>query len=161
MAHSLLDEMVHANSDHAFTTAALLGVLFHMSIQLIEFEKFMFHFLAALPIMAVAMSTVFSAFGHLTWAQALVKSVVIEGIFNLSCLLSIGIYRLLFHRCGRFPGPVGARLSRFWTSYISSKNLQYYKELENMQANYGDFVRTGMATRFPQEAAKECRVHVS
>lgn len=161
MAHSLLGEMAHANSDHAFTTAALLGVLFHMSIQTIEFEKFMFHFLAALPIMAVAMSTVFSAFGHLTWAQALVKSVVIEGIFNLSCLLSIGIYRLLFHRCGRFPGPLGARLSRFWTSYLSSKNLQYYKELEKMQAEYGDFVRTGMATRLPKEAAKECCVRVS
>ncbi|KAK7721297.1 hypothetical protein SLS64_001593 [Diaporthe eres] len=66
-----------------------------------------------------------------------------ETVFNLSCLLSIGFYRLLFHRCGRFPGPMGAKLSRFWTSYTSSKNFQYYKELEKMQAKYGDFVRTG------------------
>ncbi|KAL2278404.1 hypothetical protein FJTKL_14499 [Diaporthe vaccinii] len=38
---------------------------------------------------------------------------------------------------------MGAKLSRFWTSYTSSKNFQYYKELEKMQAKYGDFVRTG------------------
>ncbi|KAG6366127.1 hypothetical protein INS49_000303 [Diaporthe citri] len=114
-----------------------------MSIQTVEFEKLMFHFLAALPVMAVVMSTFFSAFGRLTWPQAFAKSVIIETVFNLSCLLSIGIYRLLFHRCGRFPGPMGAKLSRFWTSYTSIKNFQYHKELEKMQAKYGDFVRTG------------------
>lgn len=138
--------MAQASSYHAFTGSALLGVLFHMSIQTVEFEKLMFHFLAALLVMAVGMSTLFSAFGHLTWPQAFAKSIIIEMIFNLSCLLSIGVYRLLFHRCGKFPGPTGAKLSRFWTSYISSRNFQYYKELEKMQAKYGDFVRTGMTT---------------
>lgn len=143
MVHSLLHEMAQANSYHAFIGSALLGVLFHMSIQTVEFEKLMFHYLAALLVMAVGLSTLFSAFGHLTWPQAIVKSIIIETVFNLSCLLSIGFYRLLFHRCGRFPGPMGAKLSRFWTSYTSSKNFQYYKELEKMQARYGDFVRTG------------------
>lgn len=150
MAHSLLQDVAQANYHHDLIGSALLGVLFHASIQNVEFEKFMFHFLAALPMMAVVMSTVFSAFGHLTWAQAIVKSVIIETIFNLSCLFSMGIYRLLFHRCGRFPGPVGAKLSRFWTAYISSKDVQYYKELEKMQAKYGDFVRTGMTTISPR-----------
>lgn len=138
--------MAQANLYQSFTGSALLGVLFHVSIQTVEFEKFMFHFLAALPVMAVVMSAFFSVFGHLTWPQAFVKSVSIEAIFNLSCLLSIGIYRLLFHRCGKFPGPIGAKLSRFWTSYTSSKNFQYHKELEKMQEKYGDFVRTGMTT---------------
>lgn len=161
MVLSLLHGVAQANSYHAFTGSALLGVLFHMSIQIFEFEKLMFHFLAALPVMAVVMSILFSAVGHLTWPQAFVKSVVIETIFNLSCLLSIGIYRLLFHRCGRFPGPVGAKLSRFWTSYTSSKNFQYHKELEKMQARYGDFVRTGMTTGLPPETTHKCRVHVS
>lgn len=146
MVHSLLHEMAQANLYQAFTGSALLGVLFHASIQTVEFEKFMFHFLAALPVMAVVMSAFFSAFGHLTWPQAFVKSVSIEVIFNVSCLLSIGIYRLLFHRCGKFPGPIGAKLSRFWTSYTSSKNFQYHKELEKTQKKYGDFVRTGMTT---------------
>lgn len=149
MAYRLLHEMAQANSYDVFVGSALCGVLFHLSIQTVEFEKFMFHFLAALPVMAVIMSTLFSAFGNLTWVQAFVKSVIIETIFNLSCLLSIGIYRLLFHRCGRFPGPLGAKLSRFWTSYTSSKNFQYHKELDKMHAKYGDFVRTGMTTELP------------
>lgn len=146
MVHSLLHEMAQADSYHDLIGSALLGVLFHMSIQAVEFEKFMFHFLAALPVMAIVMSTSFSVLGHLTWTQSFMKSAIIEIVFNLSCLLSTGIYRLLFHRCGRFPGPVGAKLSRFWTSYTSSKNFQYHMELEKMQAKYGDFVRTGMRT---------------
>lgn len=152
MVHNQLYEMAQAISYHDFIGSALLGALFHMSIQTVEFERFMFHFLAALPVMAIVMSTMFSVLGRLTWAQSFVKSVIIETVFNLSCLLSIGIYRLLFHRCGRFPGPVGAKLSRFWTSYTSSKNFQYHMELEKMQAKYGDFVRTGTRTGFALHA---------
>ena len=146
MVHSLLHDWAQANSYHAFIGPAFLGVLFHISIQTVEFEKYMFHFLAALPVMAVVMSTAFSAFCRLTWAQAIVRSVIIEIIFNLSCLVSIGTYCFLFRRCGRFPGPVEAKIIRFWTAYISSKDVQYYKELAKMQAKYGDFVRTGMIT---------------
>lgn len=160
MVHNLLPEMDQAISYHDFIGSTLLGLLFHVSIQTVEFEKFMFHFLAALPAMAVVMST-FLVLGGLTWAQSFVKSVIIETVFNLSCLLSIGIYRLLFHRCGRFPGPVGAKLSRFWTSYTSSKNFQYHKELGKMQEKYGDFVRTGMTTGLPPHTAYKCRKHVS
>ncbi|KAJ0114720.1 hypothetical protein J7T55_004964 [Diaporthe amygdali] len=109
MVHSLY-EVAQADSYHVFAGSALLGVLFHVSIQFVEFEKFMFHFLAALLVMSIAVSTAFSIFGQVAW---------------------------------RFPGPFGAKLSRFWTAYISSKNAQYYKELEKMQAKYGDFVRTG------------------
>ena len=144
MVQSLLHYAAQASSDPAFIGAALLGVLFHVSIQLVEFERFMFHYLAALPVMALGMTAVLSDFGRLAWAQAIVKSIFMETIFNLSFLLSIGVYRMLLHRCRGFPGPVGARLSRFWTAYISGKNLQYYKDLEKMQAKYGDFVRTGI-----------------
>lgn len=144
MAQSVIPDVAQASSHNAFIGAALLGVLFHLSIQTVEFEKFMFHYLAALPVLALGIAVVLSDFGRLAWAQAFVKSIFIEVVFNLSCLLSISIYRLLLHRCGRFPGPVGAKLSRFWTAYISSKNLQYYKELEKMHVKYGDFVRTGI-----------------
>lgn len=71
------------------------------------------------------------------------KPVIMEVIFNLSCLLSIGVYRLLLHRCGKFPGPLGAKLSRFLIACIPSKKPQNFKELEKMQAEHGDFVRTG------------------
>lgn len=163
MVHSLY-EVAQADSYHVFAGSALLGVLFHVSIQFVEFEKFMFHFLAALLVMSIAVSTVFSIFGQVAWHQAIVKTVIIEVIFNSSCLFSIGIYRLLLHRCRRFPGPFGAKLSRFWTAYISSKNAQYYKELEKMQAKYGDFVRTGekrssLHTPLPPEVSQDCCVH--
>lgn len=145
MAQSLLRDMATADSKNALIGAALFGVLFHVSIQAVEFERFMFHYLAALLVMFLSMTIVFSDCGRLAWAQAISKSICIEAVFNLSCVISISVYRSLLHRCGRFPGPTGAKLSRFWTAYISSRNLQYYKELENMQSKYGDFVRTGTA----------------
>lgn len=123
--------------------AAVLGILFHMSIQAVEFEKIMFHYLAALPVVAVLMSTVFVVHGPCGWLEAVAKSFLFESVFNTSCLLSISIYRVLFHRCKNFPGPLGVKISRFWTAYISAKNIQYYKELDKFQSTYGDFVRTG------------------
>ncbi|ROW01204.1 hypothetical protein VSDG_02711 [Cytospora chrysosperma] len=103
----------------------------------------MFHYLAALPVVAVLMSTVFAVYGPCGWLEAVAKSFLFELVLNTSCLLSISIYRLLFHRCRRFPGPLGAKISRFWTAYISAKNIQYYKELDTFHSTYGDFVRTG------------------
>lgn len=162
MAQSLLPDLAQASSHNAFIGAALLGVLFHLSIQTVEFEKFMFHYLAPLPVVALGIAVVLSDFGRLAWAQAVVKSIFIEVVFNLSCLLSISIYRMLLHRCGSFPGPVGAKLSRFWTAYISSKNLQYYKELEKMHVKYGDFVRTGIQHCSPRTQHRTlCIVYVN
>jgi hypothetical protein len=113
--------------------AALLGVVFHLVIRPIEFELIMFHFMAAWVV----------AFTGLVYTVGLVKALLFASSFNTGLLGSIAVYRLVFHRCRKFPGPFAAKLSRFYAASLSAKDVKYYKELANMHGQYGDFVRTG------------------
>lgn len=124
-------------------SAAILGVVFHWTIHNIEFEKVMFHFIAVS--MALFFGSIYALFKlgqySLTWAVA--KTCFLAASFNAGLLASIAIYRLVFHRCRHFPGPLGAKLSRFYAASLSAKNVQYYKEIAKIHEEYGDFVRTG------------------
>ncbi|KAG9191253.1 hypothetical protein G6011_09341 [Alternaria panax] len=111
----------------------LFGVVFHLSIRPFEFELIMFHFIAASTLTLLGM---FYAFG-------LTKALAFAICFSTGTLSSIALYRLFFHRCRNFPGPTAGKISRFYAARLSAKNVQYYKELEKMHEQYGDFVRTG------------------
>lgn len=113
--------------------ASLLGVMFHFTIRPVEFEFIMFHFMAAYVV----------AFIVLIIAIGFVKASLFASCFNIGTLSSIAVYRVFFHRCKKFPGPFGAKLSRFYAASLSAKDVKYYKELAKMHAQYGDFVRTG------------------
>jgi hypothetical protein len=64
------------------------------------------------------------------------------GPYLLSLFSSITIYRLFFHSLRKFPGPVGARISKLWHAWHagSSKN---HIVLDRLYHQYGTFVRTG------------------
>ncbi|KUI63677.1 Tryprostatin B 6-hydroxylase [Cytospora mali] len=143
MVPNFIQQAAQADLYGLIGRSAVLGLLFHMSIQAIEFEKIMFHYLAALPVLLVLMATLLATYGPCGWLEAIVKSFLTEVVFNASCLLSISVYRVLFHRCRSFPGPLGVKISKFWTAYLASRNIQYYKELDKFHSTYGDFVRTG------------------
>ncbi|KAJ3539507.1 hypothetical protein NM208_g5462 [Fusarium decemcellulare] len=68
----------------------------------------------------------------------LLEFVHIVGVFT-----SIFLYRILFHRLNRFPGPFIARISNFYPTYLRAKNLHLYEEVENLHHKHGDFVRLG------------------
>lgn len=118
------------------STSILLGIIFHQSIRSIEFELFIFHF-------AIASLLIFLS---LVFASGLLQATLLFGSFHASLFSSIVIYRLFFHRLHRFPGPFGAKLSRFYALKLSAKHVQYYKESAKMHSQYGDFVRTGRLT---------------
>lgn len=65
-------------------------------------------------------------------------SVLVVGIYT-----SMVIYRVFFHRLNRFPGSYWARLSNFYPTYLSAKDLHLCKEVEELHKKYGDFVRLG------------------
>ncbi|KAH8647268.1 cytochrome P450 [Xylariales sp. PMI_506] len=134
-----------ARADPGYTAAgsAFMAVCFHMAIQSVEFELYMFQFLAACTVSWPLLVGGFMQYGQYTLIAAVAKSVLVIASFHSSLLLSIASYRLAFHRCRNFPGPIGARVSRLYTTYLSSKNVQYHKELEKMHSKYGDFIRTG------------------
>jgi hypothetical protein len=64
-------------------------------------------------------------------------------IFNFTLFLSILTHRLFFHRTHSFPGPFLAKVTKWYSVYLSVKNYQYYKEVERLHQRYGNFVRTG------------------
>lgn len=54
------------------------------------------------------------------------------------------IYRLSpFHPLAKYPGPVLAKLSMFWLSWISIQGARHVKVRE-VHAQYGEIVRIGM-----------------
>ena len=128
---------VQGDAFHGAQAAALLGVLFHLSIRGIEFELVMFHFLAAGTFV----------FAGLIFAFGVAKATLFGLSFDVGALVSIAVYRLLWHRCRSFPGPLAAKLTRFYAANLSAKDLQYYKELAKLHEQYGDFVRTGEYSR--------------
>ncbi|EUC45093.1 hypothetical protein COCMIDRAFT_96502 [Bipolaris oryzae ATCC 44560] len=118
---------------HGALAAALFGVIFHLCILPIEFELIMVHFMAASMVTFFGMIYVFG----------ILKALLFATSFNTALLTTITIYRLVFHRCRKFPGPVAAKVSKFHAAWLAAKNVKYYKDLEKMHAQYGDFVRTG------------------
>ncbi|KAL4862395.1 hypothetical protein BDV12DRAFT_45537 [Aspergillus spectabilis] len=62
----------------------------------------------------------------------------ITGIYG-----SILIYRALFHRLSRFPGPFLAGLSNIYVTALSARKLHLYEEVEKLHKQYGDYVRLG------------------
>lgn len=65
-------------------------------------------------------------------------AVCLGGIFT-----SILVYRALFHRLSRFPGPFFARLSNFYVTSLSVKKFHLFEEIKELHEKYGDIVRVG------------------
>lgn len=102
---------------HASTTAAL-GAVFHVA-----YAGFCLWNQASVPF----------ALNFLLWRVA---------VFYTTLAVSITIYRLFFHRLRRFPGPFGAKITKFYNSwhYIGGRN---YQNLDKLHKKYGRVVRTG------------------
>ncbi|KAF2130546.1 putative benzoate 4-monooxygenase cytochrome P450 [Dothidotthia symphoricarpi CBS 119687] len=124
-------------------SAALLGILLHQAIRNVEFELYMFHFMAASVVSFFGLIYGSVHFGGHSVPSAFARASLFATSFNTALLSSIAVYRLVFHRCRSFPGPFGAKVTRFYAAYLSSRKVQYYKDLAEMHATYGDFVRTG------------------
>ena len=77
-----------------------------------------------------------------TAAQAAKASALIILSYSLSLFTSIILYRIFFHPLRKFPGPIWARVSKFWHvgKLLSQPN---FKLLDDLHQQYGDFVRTG------------------
>jgi len=75
--------------------------------------------------------------GDASAVSATITTGFFAGLFS-----SMLIYRMLFHRLGKFPGPFGARLSKFW-HIVQLGNCDNYKRLDRWHHQYGEYVRIG------------------
>lgn len=143
--YDILHGAVQADTGHCMLGAAILGLAFHQAIRNIDFEQVQFKFLAASALSFVALPYIFAHadLGGLSLTKALAKSFLLETAFCTSLLCSIGAYRLAFHRCRKFPGPLASKITRWHSFFLHAKNGQYHKELARLHSQFGDFVRTG------------------
>lgn len=141
----VLRRATQADSFQSVLVAAILGLALHQVARSIEFERVLFRYLAASSLSFLALPYLFARadLGGLSVGRALAKSLLLETAFHASLLLSIGVYRLAFHRCGKFPGPLASKVTRWHSFYLHAKDGQYHKELTRLHEQYGDFVRTG------------------
>lgn len=126
-------------------SAAGFGLLSHVSLFRTSFpvEDYLFVLFSIYAVAVLSIAYAYIALTQFSVAQALLRVVLIASAFNTGLISSIGIYRLFFHRLHHFPGPVGAKLSRFYNAYLAGKDLQYNVEIARLHHEYGDFVRTG------------------
>lgn len=142
-------EVLRAGLDTSLARTAIagasMGVLLHATIlRVVEVENYLFHFLGLLSASTAALLTAYLASGF-PLAGTIQRVSLLNTGFYVALFCSILAYRLFFHRLRRFPGPVGAKVSRFYAASIASKKIQYYKEVDKLHQKYGDFVRTGMS----------------
>ena len=77
-------------------------------------------------------------------AERLGSALLIVGLYALSLLASLVVYRTIFHRLRNFPGPFWARISKFWhVGRCISTYSQNHIILDGLHKKYGNFVRTG------------------
>jgi hypothetical protein len=130
------------------STFALLGVAFHISIIPFEIDCQTGSLLILYAFSWAGLAAIFSKGYGLDWTSALGAAWQAGFWFAAGLSASMVIYRLFFHRLRYFPGPWGAKLSRFYTVGLTKRsNLRYHLELEKLHRKYGDFVRTGISNK--------------
>jgi hypothetical protein len=145
---SLLDvgrTLAFVDTAHTMAATALYGFTFHMGVLALpfEFELVMYHFMASYSLTFSLYIFTLIQLADYTFSGAFVKSSLAAMSFNIAVLASMSIYRLFFHRCGKFPGPRLASLTRFYATYLAGKDVTFYKEIGKLHEQYGDFVRIG------------------
>lgn len=94
--------------------------------------------------LALCLGLVLRAKADLWSAVKTSSSLVATSILGI--YLSMLVYRAVFHRLNRFPGPFLARLSNFYFAGVTLKSYQEYIELQKLHRKYGDVVRIGAST---------------
>lgn len=129
--------------------SASLGVVFHLSILSREIDSASGSLLIAFFLIWAGLVVALLEHVGLSVLSALLRASLACICFLLALTFSTIVHRVLFHRLRHFPGPLGAKISRFWTvRLIKSSDFKYHVELETLHRTYGDFVRTGFSLTF-------------
>jgi hypothetical protein len=128
-------------------SALASGVVFHQFAKNVDIDRyplsilgsvFLSHFLMSFSIQLT--SDVYGTF----WAAQRLSCLVISCAI-VSLWTNILIYRAFFHPLNSFPGPFGAKLSKFWSIHkVIQSKVKWYKVVDELHKKYGDYVRTGM-----------------
>ncbi|KAK7718862.1 hypothetical protein SLS57_005972 [Botryosphaeria dothidea] len=145
-----LKTVLETNNVTAATSAAALGILFHVTVvRYLDVDNFMYTFLALLWAASALVTSAHLLIGF-SFISACARVLLLAISFDAGLFLSMAVYRVFFHRLRKFPGPFGAKVSRLYSAYLAGKDVKYYKEVEKMHQKYGDFIRTALNTYEPR-----------
>jgi len=128
--------------NHA-AAASSLGVAFHLAVRNVEIDYQIWQLLSLYISALVILTGYYVSTGIFTLFETAARIATVSTSFSLGLISSIGAYRLLFHRLRNFPGPLPAKISRFYATSLAAKNVKYGFEVRKLHEEYGDFVRTG------------------
>jgi hypothetical protein len=88
------------------------------------------------------------AYSALAYCLHFRLATIITASFWVSLWLWISIYRVLLHPLRTYPGPLFARLSKWWAVKQDwDSNAHFHRSQQQLREKYGDYVRTGMFQR--------------
>lgn len=131
-------------------TAAVSGFVLHQLLfKRVEVDKrpvlLAFMVLSSQFLVAVALQRASDEFSQF-WYAWLVALLTVSTCL-LSLFMNIIVYRAYFHPLKDFPGPFGAKLSKFWAlRKVVQSGTKWYLEAGKLQEKYGDYVRTGICS---------------
>ncbi|KIY02691.1 uncharacterized protein Z520_01156 [Fonsecaea multimorphosa CBS 102226] len=140
---NLLKRALDAELGLTAATSFALGVIFHQGIRPIEIDNRVWTLLILFSSFNTAAFFGYAFVVPHGILAAGLRVFVVDSAFLAGVYGSIAIYRLFFHRLRKFPGPWGAKLSRFWALKRSLRKVQFNYEVETLHKQYGDFVRIG------------------
>lgn len=129
------------------TPALLAGLAAHQVLRPLELDSFAWRVLTTSLASVAGLFLFFLVFlppaTGVSAVSALLRTAIAAASFAGGLFGSMLVYRAWFHRLRRFPGPLGARLSRFYRVLRDARRLQAHLEDQRLHEKYGDFVRVG------------------
>lgn len=133
----------------AVTMPFLAGVAVHLVVRpLHEIDHHALRFIAAASLAPAACFAGLYLYLRLQAVAALAATVAATSSFACGLVGSLLVYRVFFHRLRRFPGPLPAKVSRFYAMSKAAETKQSHLFLERLHEEYGDFVRVGACRYF-------------
>ena len=123
--------------------AAILGVLSHQRYFVHgEWDRHALTLLYCFIVGPLALTLFLTVSASL--ASVLRLWLVLWASYTGGLLVSIAVYRTVFHSLCQFPGPFAARATSFWSFRSSVVQLKWHTRVQSLHETYGDFVRISM-----------------
>lgn len=130
------------------TTGIASGFALHQVVKRIEFDRYPLSILGCFAGSIICLMTILSRISvqYENYGSAFKAGWLVASCAVLSLWINILVYRAFFHPLNNFPGPFGAKLSKFWAlGQVVKSKIKWYQVTEELQEQYGDYVRTGTA----------------
>ncbi|KAG0646070.1 Cytokinin biosynthesis 2 [Hyphodiscus hymeniophilus] len=132
-------------SSKLLVSGVACGYFVHQYVKRVEVDR---HPLSILSIVVAAPFVLAFGLRHLGkyegYLLAYQSALMVESCAVLSLWMNTLIYRAFSHPLKEFPGPFGAKLSKFWSlKQVIDSKVRWYQVVGELKNKYGDYVRTG------------------